>query len=334
MNVNPIVDFMTIYNKPPRSILQMINSLTHKHKFMVNTTNRKDIESFLQCYGYNKTRQYINLLYDTSILPNFSSQHKSSRANRHFTDIITIHDFDVALSDILQKYLRKVEVVFKANLFQELVMQHNDSFCLYDYRIYFNRVTQKVNNTMNNLTLKCKGEESSSSLSKWFHKKYVVPSKNNIQLQYPMWILQNRISFGELSQLFNYLYIPNNQQIFNNLCQKFDIINPLEIKNVIKDFVFIRNCVSHNSSILVSSQYRINNNSIQIASIPNSQNERRLCTVIYWLNHFINQIDQNQANVVNKEVKALIDSYTYNHITLRRSKSISFQDLVDKIIGI
>lgn len=231
------------YDKPFLTYDEQIQHLTNKYKLKI--VNKKFAKMILSNFSYY---DLINGYKEC-----FMNDKNVFKHNTHIEDLYVINIFNNDIQNILFKYSKYVENLFKTKfayyLSEKFGVSKNEYLCLDNY----NRKTKSAitNNTINSINKSIENMKDHPTI-------HYINNHNHI----PAWILFKNISFSTISNLYKCLK-PKYKKEFNNAffgCthREKSIIN-LELLIIMLTLVRkFRNTIAHNLKFITYRTKRYN----------------------------------------------------------------------------
>lgn len=218
------------------------------------------------------------------------------KAGTKFSDVLSLYYLDVDLRQIINRYLKRIELNFKTKVTYYVSNKYKDSPTWFidpevleqEYIADFdNYYTAKFKN--DNLALKK------------HHKKYLNDKYA------PAWKTIEFLSFGSVVKIYKSLKAEDIQDRISSL---YGIRNKFKLINQLNSIVYVRNRCAHNA---VTFDIRLPKPLNSIPEIEYSNNKRsNLDAVIKVISFILNNISINRESDFNTSVEKLFKSFKGN----------------------
>lgn len=210
--------------KPQKTLEEQIAILKSRKLYIEDETNAKQV---LERSNYYRLRgYYIHLQEDNG---------DDFKPGASFVEISTLHDFDNELRILLLKLLLDVEIVARARIAYTVAhawgplgyrdISNYGSSCEKDK---FDDLMERINYDL---------ENSRERFIRTYNDKYAG--------QFPIWVIVEVMSFGDLSKLYHLL--PTEQK--KNIANAYDHLDESLLTNWIQCAAMLRNLCAHNSRL-------------------------------------------------------------------------------------
>jgi len=217
-------------NKPFLTYEQQIEKLRDKGLLIQDETHAIDI---LTQIGYFSI---ING-YKTPFKDPANGQYKKGST---FEDIENLYNFDEALRDLFFKYLLKVEQKLKSHISHCFSEEYGNS--INDYTSLYNYDYRNPEKTFD--ILKLLGEINrviTANFNADNLKHYIIKHED-----IPLWVLSRKLTFGNVSKMFNMFTVPLQKKISKNYS---NLTNTSQLSAIISVLVLFRNTCAHNDRL-------------------------------------------------------------------------------------
>lgn len=224
---------MYTYPKPIFTNDQLVNKLISAGMIISEVD---DAKSVLRSIGYYRLKGYCFDKYDNHT--------KKYRSKTLFSDIVRLYNFDSELSNVIFKFLSKIEVALRTRVVEALSI-HNDALVLNDPSVFDNK------------ELFWKNHSTISSEIARSNDVFIKHNFKNHDGAIPVWAAVEVMSFGTLSKVIKNLKTGTKSSYsvlaknYKFLSTKGNSVSPSKdmLSSWIQSVSILRNICAHNSRI-------------------------------------------------------------------------------------
>lgn len=228
------------YAKKPLSLNEQIDKLTGRGLIIDDEELAK---RYLSNISYYRLRAYT---YPFQENEDETADHRFTRTDIHFSDIIDLYCFDRRLRSLLFNAIEKIEVAVRAKLVQVYAEATGNSHWFLDKTLFRDKeVVDKDGNTTTAYEqlmkdIRSEIRRSNEDFIKHYKNKYDMPPIP------PSWMTLEVLSLGTLSRLYELLeHSPQKVEIAKN----FGLPNERILANWLHAIAVLRNCCAHHSRV-------------------------------------------------------------------------------------
>ena len=158
--------------------------------------------------------------------------------NTTFEDILALYQFDLALREIVFKYLCQIECKIRQLVSYTFCSKHGEQQAAYLNLVNYN------NNQKNMTDITKLIQLLSYQANKNTEHKYLVHQRN-VYHNVPLWVLTNALTYGQISKFYALLPF----QLQSEISKEFPGVNEKELECYLKILTLFRNVCAHNERL-------------------------------------------------------------------------------------
>lgn len=158
--------------------------------------------------------------------------------NTAFEDVLALYRFDLALRELVFKYLCQIECKIRQLVSYTFCSKHGEQQSAY-------LVPNNYNNSRKNASdISYLIQILSYNANRNKEHKYVVHQRN-VYHNVPLWVLVNTLTYGQISKF--YALLPFQMQ--SDISKEFPNVNEKELEKYLKILTLFRNVCAHNERL-------------------------------------------------------------------------------------
>lgn len=184
-----------------------------------------------------KNTGYFSLIggYKT---PFINPMTRTYQNNASFEDILALYQFDLALRELVFRYLCQIECRIRQLTSYSFCKKHGEQQSAYLNPNNYNRHPKHASNIARLLQLL----DHQANRSK--DHKYILHQRN-VHHNVPLWILIHTLTFGQISKFYSLL--PSYMK--SDISKEFPGINEKQLEQYLKTLTLFRNVCAHNERL-------------------------------------------------------------------------------------